>query len=268
MGPRIGLIAGGGDFPLQALAEGKKRNLIYVVAGLRGAAAAELKREADAFEWFGPLELEKLVSFFKSNDVRDVVMLGKIEHRTIFQKNFRDEALAPFLARLPDQSPTTLIKSLIGYLQANGLTILDPTAFLEPYFCAEGVLGSVPVSNEAAAAAAFGWPLAKMLADADIGQTLVVKGRAVVAVEGMEGTDETIRRGAHLAGEGIVVLKAGRTIQDMRIDVPMVGLATMRTLAKVKAAALVIEAGRVPFFQKEEALELAAGAHLAVVARS
>jgi len=267
MGPRIGLIAGGGDFPLQALFEAKKQNLTCVVAGLRGAAAAEIQREADAFEWFGPTELGKLVSFFKSQEVRDVLMLGKIEHRTIFQKDFPDEALAPFLARLPDQSPPTLLKALIGYLQANGLAILDPAAFLEPYFCAEGVLGTVPVSDAVSAAAEFGWPLAKTLADTDIGQTLVVKERAVVAVEGMEGTDETIRRGAQLAGDGVVVLKAGRTLQDLRIDVPMVGLTTMRTLTKVKAAALVIEAGRVPFIQKEEALELAAGAGLAVLVK-
>jgi DUF1009 family protein len=109
--------------------------------------------------------------------------------------------------------------------------------------------------------------LAKTLADADIGQTLVVKDRAVVAVEGMEGTDETIRRGALLAGDGVVVLKTGRTRQDMRIDVPMVGRETVRTLVNVRAAALVIEADRVPFFQKEEALETAGRAGLAVLVR-
>ncbi|MCX6565647.1 MAG: UDP-2,3-diacylglucosamine diphosphatase LpxI [Candidatus Aminicenantes bacterium] len=267
MGTRIGLIAGGGDFPLQALAEAKKRGCFCAVAALRGAATDELKREADAFEWFGPAELEKLVSFFKSHEIRDAVMLGKVEHRTIFQKDLQDEGLAPLLACLPDRSATTLLQSLIGYLQAHGLAVLDPSEFLAPFFCPEGILGAAAVSEAVGADAAYGWPLAKILADSDIGQTLVVKDRAVVAVEGMDGTDETIRRGANLAGDGVVVLKAGRTRQNARIDMPTVGLETMRTLAKARAAALVIEAARVPFFQKEEALELAARAGVAVLVR-
>jgi DUF1009 family protein len=258
MGPRIGLIAGGGDFPLQALTEAKKKGFAFVVAGLRGAASAELKRDAEAFEWFGPTELEKIVSFLKNQDVREAVLLGKVEHRTIFQKDLRDEAVLQLLAQLPDQSPAAVLQTLIDDLTARGISILDPTFILAPFFCAEGTLGDTPVSEAVQADAAFGWPLAKALADLDIGQTLVVKGRAVVAVEGMEGTDETIQRGARLAGEGVVVLKVGRTRQDMRIDVPAVGLRTVRTLAKVRAAALVIEAGKVPVFQKEEAVDLAA----------
>jgi len=264
MGQRVGLIAGGGDFPLQALLDAKRRNIACVVAGLRGAASAALEDEAEAFAWFEPRELDKMAAFFKSHGVRSVVMFGKIEHRTIFEDKFPAEALAPFLLRLADHSPTALLKALVGYLQAGGLEVLDPAAFLEPYFCSEGVLGKVPLSAEAAAAVDFGWPLAKILADADIGQTLAVKGRAVVAVEGMEGTDEAVRRAAGLAGDGIVVLKVGRTVQDLRLDVPAVGLTTVRTLVAARAAALVIEAGRVPFFQKEEALEAAAEAGLAV----
>jgi len=261
------LIAGAGDFPLAALTEAKKLGYFCAVAGLRGAAAAELKQEADAFEWIGPAELEKLVSFFQSCRIREAVMVGKVEHRTIFRKDLQDEGLASLLAHLPDQTASALLKSLIDYLQVRGVSVLDPSMFLAPYYCPEGVLGTAAVSEAVEAEAAFGWPLAKTLADLDIGQTLVVKGRAVVAVEGMEGTDETIRRGALLAGDGIVVLKAGRTRQDMRIDVPMVGPETVRTLAKARAAALVIEAGRVPFFRKEKALELAARAGVAVLVR-
>ena len=267
MGPRIGVIAGAGNFPLVALAEAKKLGYFCAVAGLRGAAAAELKREADAFEWFGPAEIEKLVSFFQSHEIREAVMFGKIEHRTIFRDDLRDEVFLKLPAPLPDQSASALLKSLIEYLQTRGVSVLDPSPFLAPYYCAVGVLGSAAVSAAVEAEAGFGWPLAKTLADLDIGQTLVVKGRAVVAVEGMDGTDETIRRGALLAGEGIVVLKAGRTGQDARIDVPMVGLETIRTLAKARAAALVIEAGRVPFFQREEALVAAAAAGVAVIVR-
>jgi hypothetical protein len=261
------LIAGGGDFPLQALGEAKKQGYVCVVAGMRGAAAPELKRDADAFEWFGPTELEKLVSFLKSREVRDAVLVGKVEHRTIFRKDLQDEAVARLPARISDQSPSSVLKTLIDYLTLHGLNVLDPAIFLAPFLCPEGRLGSVAASEAVLAEAAFGWPLAKALADLDIGQTMIVKGRAVVAVEGMEGTDETIRRGARLAGEGVVVLKVGRTRQDMRIDVPAVGLETMRTLVQARAVALVIETGNVPFFQKDEALALAEAEGIAVIVK-
>jgi len=267
MGSRIGLIVGGGDFPLYALAEAKKRGFFCVVAGLRGVAEPELESKADAFEWFGPEELDKLVSFLKSRDVRDMVLVGKVEHRTIFQHDLQTEAIAPLLARIPNQSPSSLIQALIGYLTLQGFTVLDPTFFLAPFFCPEGLLGRVAPSEDILNDMAFGWPLAKSLADLDIGQTLIVKDRAVVAVEGMEGTDEAIRRGARLAGSGLIVLKVGRTGQDMRIDVPAVGLKTMRILVQAHAAALVIEAGKVPFFQKDEALALAEAEGLVVIVK-
>ncbi|MBN1939477.1 MAG: UDP-2,3-diacylglucosamine diphosphatase LpxI [Candidatus Aminicenantes bacterium] len=268
MGRRIGIIAGGGAFPLRALAEARKLGWSCPVAGLRGAAAEELEREAEAFIWVGPMEIEKLVSFFQDHSVTEAVMFGKVEHRTIFAGGFTAEAAAVLGLETPDLQPATLVKSLIETLAARGLKILDPSAFLAPYLCPEGVLGKSDGGGTVSADAAFGWPLVKALADLDIGQTMVVKKRAVVAVEGMDGTDETIRRGASLAGEGIVVLKTARTRQDARIDVPMVGLETVRVLIRVKAAALVIEAERVPFFQKDEALALADEAGLAVLARS
>jgi hypothetical protein len=113
----------------------------------------------------------------------------------------------------------------------------------------------------------FGWAQAKVVADLDIGQTVVVKDKAIVAVEGMEGTDETIKRAGRLAGEGVVAIKVGRTQQDMRIDVPAVGLETMRSLAIVRAAALSFEAQKVLFFDKEEALALADANRISVIAK-
>jgi len=268
MGRRIGIIAGGGAFPLQALAEAKRRGWSCVVVGLRGAASPDLERDAEAFAWFSPFEVEKLVSFFKNRDVSEAVMFGKVEHRTIFADGFPADALAALGKRPPDLAPLTLLTSLIECLEVRGLKILDPSSFLAPFFRPEGLLGKTAIDEAALADASFGWPLVKTLADLDIGQTLAVKKKAVVAVEGMEGTDETIRRAGALAGQGIVVLKAARTRQDMRIDVPTVGLETIRTLVEARAAALVIEAGRVPFFQQEESLALADQAGLAVLARS
>jgi DUF1009 family protein len=265
MGRRLGVIAGGGEFPLRAVAEIRRTGAWCAVAGVRGAAAEDLKRTADAFEWVGPTELRKLVDFFRSRDVRDVVLVGKVEHRLV--TGGLDEGLAALVAGLPDLKPTTLLRTVVERLEAEGLSVLDPGFLLRPYLCPAGVLGRVEPTAEVLSDIEFGFPLAKSLADLDIGQTLVVKRRAVVAVEGMEGTDATIRRSFDLAGEGVVVIKVGRTVQDMRLDVPAVGRETVRSLVEARAAALCIEAATTPFFQKEEAVALADGRGLALLAR-
>ena len=265
MGQRVGLIAGGGEFPLHVLAQVKKRGGDCVVAALRGAASPFLQNGAEVFEWFQPAEIERLVRFFKSRDIRDVILAGKVEHRTVLQDGQGTPDAVRILSRLPDRSPAAVLKALLEYLETNGLQILDPASFLAPFLLPEGGLGGGAPSASVAGDIAFGWPRAKALADLDIGQTLVVKGLTVVAVEGMDGTDETIRRGSRIAGDGIVVLKVGRTRQETRIDVPAVGLETVRMLVGVRAAALAIEAGQVPFFQKDEAAALAEAGGLVIL---
>jgi hypothetical protein len=266
MGQRLGIIAGSGAFPLQAVAEAGNLGYVCVVAGLRGAADEALKLRADAFEWIGPAEIAKLVAFFKDQGVREAILVGKVEHRSVFRKDLGDEAAA-LLAGLRERTPTALLQAVVGYLEAQGIAVKDPAFLLRPHLCPAGVLGGMEPGPDAAADVEFGWPLAKRLADLDIGQTIVVKGRAVVAVEGMEGTDETIARSLRLAGPGVVVIKVGRTRQDTRFDVPAVGLATMRALVRARAAALAIEAGTMPFFQRDESLALADANGIAVIAR-
>ena len=268
MGERIGLIAGAGNFPLLALAEAKKQGLACVVAGLRGLARPELEERADAFSWFEPAELGRLAVFLKGRDVHRVLLAGKIDPGTIFKIEFTDEEPRALLARVPDKTPTSLIRALIDYLAGQGLAVIDPAPWLSPYFCPAGVLTATPPSAAVLEDIEFGWSKARRLADEDIGQTLVVKDRAIVAVEGLEGTDETIKRAGRLAGAGIVVLKVARTGQDMRIDVPAVGAETMRSLIRVAAAALCFEAGRLPFFDRTEAVALAEANRIVVLART
>ncbi|MDP2914607.1 MAG: UDP-2,3-diacylglucosamine diphosphatase LpxI [Candidatus Aminicenantes bacterium] len=268
MGPRIGIIAGSGRFPLQALDIAKSLGYTCVVAGIRGEALPELKIKADAFEWVGTDELFKLLTFFKSQDVRETVLLGKVEPRVLVQKDLQDEELVRLLVRAKDKTPTAVLSSLVDYLAAQGVTVKDPTFLLESFFCPEGVLSRTTPSPGILEDIGFGWPLAKAVADLDIGQTVVVKSRAIVAVEGMEGTDEAIKRAGRLAGEGLTALKTRRTRQDPRIDLPAVGLETIRNLVKIRAAALCVEALGVAFFQKEEALALADEHGLVVMAKS
>ncbi|MGA2586971.1 MAG: UDP-2,3-diacylglucosamine diphosphatase LpxI [Candidatus Aminicenantales bacterium] len=266
MESRIGIIAGSGRFPLQALDMARDRGLTCVVAAIRGEAAPELEPKADAFAWFGTAELVKLIAFFKERNVREIILVGKVEPRTLFRKDLHDEVLARLLAQAKDETSTSVLESLIEFLGTQGIVVLDPSFFLEPYFCGEGVLTRIAPSPEILKDIEFGWTRAKSVADLDIGQTLVVKNKAIVAVEDAEGTDETIKRAGRLAGEGAVVLKVGRTRQDMRIDVPAVGLKTMKGLVGIRAAALAIEARNVLFFQKGESLEMADANGITVVA--
>jgi DUF1009 family protein len=253
MGERIGLIAGAGESPLLALEEAVRQGLECAVAGIRGEASPDLKARTEAFEWIGLTELDKLVSFFKGQSVRRAVMAGAIDPRAVLQpKETMDDALFQLIAQIRDKTPTWLIQSLIDYLGAQGITVVDPSFLLQPYFCPAGILSSAPPTPAILEDIEFGWERARRLADEDIGQTLIVKERAVVAVEGMEGTDEALKR-------------AGRL--DPRIDIPAVGLETLRGLVRIRAAALCFEAGRMPFFQKNEALALADANGLAVLAK-
>ncbi len=268
MGERIGLIAGAGESPLLALEEAVRQGLVCAVAGIRGEASPELKTRTAAFEWIGLTELDKLVSFFKGQGVRRAVMAGAIDPQAVLQpKETMDDALFQLIAQVRDKTPTRLIQSLIDYLGGQGISVVDPSFLLQPYFCPAGILSSAPPTPAILEDIEFGWERARRLADEDIGQTLIVKERAIVAVEGMEGTDETLKRAGRLAGEGIVMIKVARTRQDPRIDIPAVGLETMRGLIRVRAAALCFEAGRMPFFQKDESLLLADANGLAVLAK-
>lgn len=266
MGERLGVIAGSGPFARQAIGLAREQGFSPVVAGIRGEASDDLAGAAEAFEWIGLTELEKLVSFFNGAGVREVVFVGKVDPAVLARRDRGDAALAAFLATILDATPTAVLGSLIAFLSARGFSVKDPGFLLRPYFRAPGLLGRIQPAPGAAADIAFGWPLTRALADLEIGQTIVVKGRAVVAAEGMDGTDETILRAGRIAGPGCAVLKCARTRQDLRIDAPGVGIGTVRACVESGAAALCIEAGRVAFFQLEEAAALADRNGLALIA--
>lgn len=267
MGTRIGIIAGSGRFPLQALESAKSLGYECVVAAIKDEAMPELAMAADAVEWFGLGELSKLLAFLKSRDIGETLLLGKIRPEALFDKGGHDELAAGLLAQIGDRTPAAVLGSFLGLLREQGISVADPTFLLEPHLCPEGVLTRAQPAPSVLADIDFGWRFAKAIADLDIGQTIIVKDRAVVAVEGMEGTDETIRRAGCLAGDGLVAVKVGRSGQDMRIDVPAVGLETLRNLIRVKAAALCFEALVVPFFQKDKSLALAEANGIAVLAK-
>jgi len=249
------------------LDEAKKQGYECHVAGIRGEATSNLKIKADEFEWISPFEISKFLSFFRKRNIHEVLMVGKVKPRTVYRRGVVDDVALRLLSQTQGRSPSIVLKVLIDYLTKEGIEVKDPTFLLTPYFCQEGVLTEVQPTPEVLDDIDFGWRAAKIIADLDIGQTIVVKDKAVVAVEGMEGTDETIKRAGRLAGEGIVVVKVVRTHQDMRIDIPALGVETLRNMIVIGGKALCLEALRMPFFQKDEALALANANGISVVAK-
>ena len=267
MGQRIGIVAGGGRFVPAAIRDFERRGTACVVAGVEGEASRRLVRLASVFQWVnigGPFEM---ISFFRANGVDSVLLLGKIRQSTVTGAENSGRDPRRLLAGRADDTATVVLRAAVAFLESQGMRVLDPGALLEPYLCGPGLLTQTRPPAAAEADIDFGLPLARRLADLDIGQTLIVRRRAVVAVEGMEGTDAAVRRGAKIGGAGFSVVKAGRTVQDMKLDVPAVGLDTVRAIVRAGGAALALDAAKVAFFQKSEAVALADRHGLAIVAR-
>lgn len=257
MGTRLGIICGAGYFPFLVCEEAKNQDNIRVIAAIKGFADPTLEESADIFRWFGLNDILALVSYFKEFEVHEALFAGKIDPRVIYaKKNLSPDAVA-MMERGKDKSPSSLLSMAIDFLASQGIKVIDPSPFLASAFCDSGFLTDAEHTAGLEADIEFGWTVAKQIADLDIGQTIVVKDKAVVAVEGMEGTDDAIKRGGLLAGEGTTVVKVSRTNQDPRVDLPAVGLDTVRSMIDAKCAALCLEANRVAFFQKEEAIVLA-----------
>jgi DUF1009 family protein len=268
MGRRIGVIAGSGEFPLLAVEEASRRGWSCAVAGLRGEAAGTLEAKASRFAWIEIGRPDEALQFFKANGVKDILLAGKIDPHAYFRLQDPDREAGEWLRSATNGTPTGLIQAFFRYLSEQGFEVLDPGPFLAPFFCRAGVLAGGAPTAAVRRDAEFGWKLARRLADLDVGQTVLIKNQAVVAVEAGEGTDAAIRRAGELAGRGTVAVKVSRTKQDFRIDVPAIGLNTVRSLAQAGAAAMCLEAERVAFFQKEQALELADQSGIIVFARS
>jgi hypothetical protein len=258
MADAIGFIAGEPPLPLLAVRGAHRQGRKAIVAAVKNAAPRELAAEADAWAEFSIGQLGALIRFFRKNGVRQAVMVGRVTHASIFSLWRADGQFIRFLATLKDRTTTSLLAALADFFSRSGIEIIDSTVFLEEYRVAEK--NYTPRRRIAAGLARdieFGWSKAWGIAALDIGQTVCIKDRSVVAVEAMEGTDRAIARAAEIAGPGLVVIKVSRPDHDMRFDVPVVGLATMTLLKKVRAAAFVLEAGRSLMLDQAEVIAMA-----------
>lgn len=237
------------------------------VVAIREEAAPELEQAAGRLHWVSLGELSKTIELLHKEGVTRAVMAGQVKHNKIFSSIQPDWRLAKLLLTLPRKNTDALIGAVARVLESEGIQLVDSTAFLKPLVPSPGVLTRRSPDAEEAADIAYGRQAARQIAGLDLGQTVVVRDRACVAIEAMEGTDETIERAVRITGGArLVVVKVSKPGQDMRFDVPVVGLPTIEVMKRANATALAIDADRTLLFDRERLIELANSAGIAIEA--
>jgi len=258
---KIGLIAGAGELPNVFRKNAKQKGNDIFTVGAKDITSIE----ADVYLPIG--KISKLVEILKSNNVKDIVMLGKFEHKLSLDPRHYDIKAISILTSLKDKKPSSIIRAFMAFMEEEGFSFVDPRDYLEELLIEkEGLLNDVEISHDVLEDIKFGIDIAKKIADMDIGQTVVIKQKAVVAVEAMEGTDKTILRAFEIAGKDIVIVKSARTHQDFRVDVPTVGIDTLNVAKNAKARAIALQKGKMYLVDKEKFLKTANKFNISVYA--
>jgi UDP-2,3-diacylglucosamine hydrolase len=262
-----GLIAGNGRFPFLVLEGARSQGIEMAVIALKEEASPELERAAKRLHWVSLGELSKAIALMQQEGVRRAVMAGQVKHSKIFSAIRPDWKLAKLLFSLPKKNTDSLIGAVAKVFEEEGIQLVDSTMFLKPLLPEAGVLTRRAPSQHETADIEYGLSVARHIAAMDIGQTVVISDQACVAVEAMEGTDETILRAARFAeGKPLVVVKVSKPKQDMRFDVPVVGLPTVEAMNQAGATALAIDAARTLLFDRAKLIEMADSAGIAIAA--
>lgn len=263
-----GLIAGNGSLPVELIkaliAQGKHA----VVAGVGDSMAAELLGLATIYKDISPGMLGDIISFFKDNGVDTAVMAGKVSKEQLYRGIPMDVRFKLMLSKLSDYNDDTMLRALADEFQTDGILIADQSELLKQIMPEETILTKRQPSKQDILDITYGFSIAKHVGLKDIGQTVVVKNRAVMAVEAIEGTDQCIRRGGLLAGKDAVIVKVAKPYQDMRFDIPTVGIDTIKAMVEVKASVLAIESGKTFLIDKNSALDLADEHGISIVVTS
>src|SRR5467141_680889 len=262
-----GLIAGNGRFPFLVLEGARSQGIDMAVIALKEEASPELQKLSKRLHWVSLGELSKTIDLMHQEGVKQAVMAGQVKHNKIFSSIRPDWKLAKLLFSLPRKNTDALIGAVARVLEEEGIRLVDSTLFLKPLVPDPGVLTRRAPNEHEVADIAYGLGVARQIASMDVGQTVVIADRACVAMEAMEGTDETIARAARITGgKPLVVVKVSKPGQDMRFDVPVVGLPTIEQMKSAGATALAVDAGRTLLFDREKLIELADGAGIAIQA--
>jgi DUF1009 family protein len=262
---RLGIIAGNGKFPLIFAEEAKREGMDVIAVAHRGETLQAIESLVDEVTWIYVGQLGKLIRVFRRAGVTEAVMAGGIRKARLFG-NFRPDLRGMrFLARIKSREDDALLRGVAEELEGAGIRILASTLCLSHIVAQEGVLTSRQPRPDQWKDIRLGFRAAKEIGRLGIGQTVVVKNRVVVAVEAVEGTDGAIQRGGELAKSGCVVVKVSKPQQDLRFDVPAVGLDTIKNLHAVQGAVLAIEAGKTILLEKDTLLREAEAYGISVV---
>jgi hypothetical protein len=268
MSGKIGLIAGKSKFPLIFARSAQKQGFEVVAAAHRGETDPALENLVSSLQWVSVGQLGKIIKIFQKAGVSQAVMAGGITKGRLFTHLRPDLRALKLLSRMRHVGDDGILRGVAAELEGEGISIVSPTVYLSEILATAGVLSRRQPTAEELRDVQFGCTIAQEIGRLDIGQCVVVRRQAVLAVEAIDGTDATIQRGGLLAGEKAVVVKVSKPNQDLRFDVPAVGLETVAVMREVKAGVLALEAGKTLMFDREEMLRLADQSKIAVIGLS
>ncbi|MCD9188725.1 MAG: UDP-2,3-diacylglucosamine diphosphatase LpxI [Pyrinomonadaceae bacterium] len=254
---KFGLIAGNGQFPFLVVEGARKAGASLSVVAIKEETDRSIENIADKVIWVGIGQLGKMISFFKKEGVEKAIMAGQVKHVQIFSGAFPDWRMAKMLYNLPRRNTDSLIGGIADELAKDGIELIDSTYFMQEHLAHEGVLSKRKPSDFESGNIGYGLHIANEIARLDLGQTIVVRANACVAIEAMEGTDATIKRAGELAKGKLTVVKVAKPNQDMRFDVPVVGVPTIETMIRAGATCLCLTPDKTLIFDREKMLKLA-----------
>jgi hypothetical protein len=255
---RLALIAGNGDFPIKAAISARDKKINITAIAFKGETSKKLSQCVDKIYWIQIGEVGKIFSIIKKEDIREVIMAGQIRPIHLFKPWIKKDAhLKKILEKVKDNRGDSLLEALSDELKERGVKLLDSSFLLKDSLASEGLLTQSNLSRREREDIDFGKKLAKEIAKLSIGQTVIVKNKAVLAVESIEGTDQAIKRAAKLGGPGAVVVKASRPNHDMRYDIPVIGLKTLKVMAKCKIKVIAVEAEKTLLIDRDKLISRA-----------
>ena len=254
---KFGLIAGNGRFPFLVIEGARKAGASLAVVAIKEETDSRIRDVADNVTWVGVGQLGKMISFFKDQGVTKAIMAGQVKHVQIFSGAMPDLRMVKMLWNLPRRNTDALIGGVADELSKEGIELIDSTHFIKDQLAPEGVLTKRKPTDSERENIVYGLHIADEIARLDLGQTIVVRAKACVAIEAMEGTDATIRRAGELANGKLTVVKVAKPDQDMRFDVPVVGVPTIKAMIDAGATCLSITAGKTLIFDRKEMVGLA-----------
>jgi DUF1009 family protein len=263
----LGIIAGNGVYPRLLADAARKAGVKKIIAAaFTNETDPEITQHVDLIEWMRVGQLNRLLKFFRDQKIHHAIMAGQIAPKNLFDLRPDLKALM-LLGKLKQRNAESIFAAIADELSKVGVDLLPAASFLENSLASIGLIAGPKLSRREEEDVALGWKIAKEIARLDIGQTIIVKNGTILAVEAFEGTNDTIRRGGALARKDAVMIKVPKPNQDVRFDVPVIGVETIRVAAEVKLRVIAVEAGRTLFLERDAIIELANRANISIVAR-